>query len=122
MSGGGPYLTWNLFLTLLLIPIAVFTINLLIKRSFTKFTDGWAKYEELKEKNLEERWERYSSNLCSVKTLVEKLVEKLGDTVSSEDYEVSSSEIFNRLNSHGNRISILETKVCDLRNKENVKH
>jgi hypothetical protein len=84
-----PVLTWNLFLTAILIPVGLFLLYEAIKRQF-KQRD--AKDEEiaklelekdvLKEQNIKEWRDRFSTTQCAIKNKLDDMTEVLNQKVS----------------------------------------
>lgn len=113
-ESGGPYLTWNLFVTLLAIPVFIFVVKLVISKSFTTFSEGWEKYRDEKEKNLVEWRTRITTGLDDVKDAVHTLNTKIPTLMTQEQCDEMHSDMFETLNEHGQKIFILETKVSYL--------
>lgn len=103
--------SYGIVIALIVAPVTVFVINMIIKRSFTKFASGWEKYEELKDQHLQEWRNSFSTSLEGMKQTLETVSEKLHVVVTDAECAESHQEINCKLDEHGNRISILETKV-----------
>lgn len=114
-----PYFSYNVFFNAIIIggggAILGFALKLFIKRAFDDFHLGWEKYEAEKEKNLNNWREATSANLCSVKQTLDNIKTQMPVLVTAEECDASHAEIHHKVNDHGQRIGILETKVSDLR-------
>jgi hypothetical protein len=115
---GGPYLTWNLFFTALAIPVLLLVINLIIKKAFTNFHTGWEKYHDEKEKNLFDWRTRTTNTLCDLKETIETFKQKIPGLITQDQCDDMHGDIFETINEHGRKISVIETKVNYLEKKE----
>ena len=113
-SGTGPVLTWNLFVTLLAIPIFIFVVKYLITKGFQSFNEGWERYREEKEKNLTEWRSRMTTGLDDVKNAISDVHKKLPTLITQDQCDEMHADIFETVNDHGQKISVLETKVSYL--------
>lgn len=121
MHGNEPILTWNLFLTAILVPVGLYILGVVLKniinRSFSQFYKGWEKYEEEREKNIKEKQEDYRMWREKVSKSLTLLTTKLPDLITSDECSDMHSEIYTKLNDHGERIVALETR-CSFNGKK----
>lgn len=114
---GEPVLTWNLFLTAVLVPVGLLILGAAIKgfinRGFTQFQKGWDKYEEERESNRKEKERDLHEWRDDVAKSLTLLTTRLPRLITQDECDTMHQEIFVKLDNHGNRITALETK-CDM--------
>jgi hypothetical protein len=107
-----PFVTWNLFVTLLLMPLCVAILGMWIKRQFElsdqrkraegeKIAQLLAEKESMKEDAIKERWATYSATLCAIKETVEGIKEDMHKKVTWEHCDSEHDKIDERLRSVG---------------------
>lgn len=114
-----PVLTWNLFLTALLVPLGLIVLGAVVKgfinRGFSQFQKGWDKYEEEKESNRKEKERDLVSWRDEVSKSLILLTTKLPILRTQDQCDEVHGDIHDMMNDHESRIVVLETKVGDLR-------
>ena len=113
-----PVLTWNLFVTLLAIPIFIFVVNFIIKKAFESFQTGWTLYHNEKEKNLNDWRLRITDSICDLKDSMDIFKQKFPSMITQDQCDDVHEDIFETINNHGQKISVLETKMSYLEKKE----
>lgn len=106
-----PVVTWNLFLTAVLVPLSVGVLGFVAKRWITAARDGWEKYESEKQKNQEEWKARISGTLCQVKTNVDDIKYKLTEKVGWDKHDEMSRQIHDM----NERLAVNEVGLEDMK-------
>ena len=108
-----PVMTYNFFLTVILIPVGLLVLGAYIKRLFTKYEKTTEHLEKEKEKNLEEWRERFSKSLCAVKTTVDEIKDSMHGKVDWTKHDEIHREIVN----NRERIGVIEIKTENLEDR-----
>lgn len=121
---GEPVVTWNLFLTAVLVPLGIVLLGAVVKgfisRGFSQFQKGWDKFEEERERNRAERERELLEWRGDVAKSLTLLTTKLPRLITQDECDDMHQDIFGRLDNHGNRITALETR-CDVQKELNKK-
>ena len=107
ISASEPVVTWNLFLTLFLVPLSVSILGLFFNKKLDKQNEGWKLYhEEVKEHQKEWR-ESFAKTMCGIKQGIDCIETELMKKAGVEDYK----KVQIQLGQHGERILTLELAV-----------
>ena len=106
-----PILTWNLFLTAILVPGSVFFLGVYFNRVFKRRDQKDEEIKRLSVKIESEReqvikdWRKsYTENLCSIKHTLNEINEKLTHKVSQEDCTRERKDLWDRIDKISQRI------------------
>lgn len=111
----------NDFISIIVAPLAVvvlgFIINQIFKKAFSDFHLGWKNYEEEKAKNLNAWREETTNRIKEMSMALSSITHKMPILITQDQCDESHAEMHEKINEHGERISVLETKVSDLRQR-----
>lgn len=95
-----PVLTWNLFLTIILIPLSVTLLGSYLKNIMAKHARDREKYEEEKEKHTEEWRTAIGNTICGIKDSLGEMRKEVVQKVEIEDCNNKSDKKWKMINHH----------------------
>ena len=100
ISASEPVLTWNLFLTLFLVPLSVTLLGIYQGRRLDKQAKGWEAYHaEVKEHQI--AWRKATTEtLCMVKNTLDNIERDMNKKVSKTDCDDRSEKKWAMINHH----------------------
>jgi hypothetical protein len=107
----------NLFLTAIIVPASVGVLGYASKKMFDSWKAGWKEAEDMKQKNFEEWRASLKESLRIGSETMSLLREQLSHVVTRADCDDAHSDIIEKLEDHGERLTILEVKVEHLEKK-----
>ena len=110
-----PVITWNLFLTLILVPVSVALLGYFVRGWFSDQKKGWEKYEEERVANQAKWMERIEEAIAGLTTAVRALERQVFGKVNDTIYNVDKKESDGKIGEQDKRIYVLEVKVRDIK-------
>lgn len=112
---GGPFITWNLFLTAILVPVCVGILGYMVKKWFLDQKRGWDKYEEERVRGQAAWMARIEDTINKLVAAVKALEYQVFGKVNESVYKEDRKEIDLVLDEQGKKIITLEVTVKGLK-------
>lgn len=109
-----PVITWNLFVTIGIVPLSVGILGLFIKKGFESWQTGWRKYEDEKQHNHDEWKAQLVNQLARGSETMQSLERRLANAITRSECDESHAELYEKIDDHGGRIVALEVNVKHL--------
>lgn len=111
-----PLITWNLYVAPTISALSTAVILIFINRRFSSadkkdelIESLLAEKEQIKECAAKERWQRFDSTMCSVKTTVEGIKEDLSCRVSATDCNNKHDAVWEAINGIKDKVFVVRT-------------
>jgi len=98
-----PVLTYNLFITIFLVPLCVTLLGAWQSRKMDRYYAGWDAYNKLREETLNKWKEDTAKALCGIKESVDNVEKAVGNAVTTKHCEGAMTEAWEGINHHGHR-------------------
>lgn len=108
----------NWVINLIVVPGSVGLLGYFAKQAFNTWQAGWKQAEKEKETRLEEWRQRLNTSLEQGRLTMQDLADRLQVVVTVDDCEQSHNGIIHELKDHGERITVLEVHVENLKGKK----